>query len=134
MRAHPGLVGGDGRDVTVLMDGWPGLLAKDGAEGVYAAATADGRAVALKVDDGAGRARSAVLLAAFDTIGVEVPAGLGDRLRVQVLGWQAGRRGTRRRAALNPVGYQCQSVRSRSAGTVMKTWARGPSTPRLMCP
>jgi L-asparaginase II len=86
MRAHPALVGGDGRDVTVLMEGWPGLLAKDGAEGVYAAATADGCAVALKVEDGAGRARAAVLLAAFDAIGVEVPFELRARLRVQVLG------------------------------------------------
>jgi L-asparaginase II len=86
MRAHPELVGGEGRDVTVLMELWPGLLAKDGAEGVYGAATADGRAVALKIDDGAGRARSAVLLAAFDAIGVDVPDGLRDRLRVPVLG------------------------------------------------
>jgi L-asparaginase II len=86
MRAHPELVGGEGRDVTVLMQLWPGLLAKDGAEGVYGAATADGRAVALKIDDGAGRARSAVLLAAFDAIGVDVPDGLRDRLRVPVLG------------------------------------------------
>jgi L-asparaginase II len=86
MRAYPALVGGAGRDVTVLMECWPGLLAKDGAEGVYAAATADGRAVALKIDDGAGRARSAVLLAAFDAIGVDVPDGLRERLRVPVLG------------------------------------------------
>jgi len=86
MRAHPALVGGEGRDVTVLMEGWPGLLAKDGAEGVYAAATADGQAVAVKIDDGAGRARSAVLLAAFDAIGVTVPAALPDRLRTRVLG------------------------------------------------
>jgi L-asparaginase II len=86
MRAYPDLVGGAGRDVTVLMERWPGLLAKDGAEGVYGAATSDGRAVALKVDDGAGRARSAVLLAAFDAIGVDVPDGLRERLRVPVLG------------------------------------------------
>jgi L-asparaginase II len=86
MRGHPALVGGEGRDVTVLMEGWPGLLAKDGAEGVYAAATADGRAVAVKIDDGAGRARSAVLLAAFDAIGLTVPTGLRDRLRLPILG------------------------------------------------
>ncbi|MDQ1700312.1 MAG: hypothetical protein QOG34_2175, partial [Frankiaceae bacterium] len=42
MLAHPDLVGGTGRDVTGLMSAVPGLVAKDGAEGVYAAATADG--------------------------------------------------------------------------------------------
>ena len=37
----PRLVGGPGRDVTLFMEGVPGLLAKDGAEGVYAAAMAE---------------------------------------------------------------------------------------------
>ncbi len=50
----------------------PGLLAKDGAEGVYAAATAEGAAVALKVDDGAARARVPVLLAALAALGTDV--------------------------------------------------------------
>jgi L-asparaginase II len=86
MRAHPDLVGGIGRDVTALMAGAPGVLAKDGAEGVYAAATADGRAVALKIDDGARRARSAVLLAAFDALGIEVSSEVRERLRVPALG------------------------------------------------
>ena len=35
----------------------PGLVAKDGAEGVYVAALPDGRAVALKIADGGERAR-----------------------------------------------------------------------------
>jgi L-asparaginase II len=70
MRAHPHLVGGTGRDVTRLMDGVPGLLAKDGAEGVYAVALADGSAVALKVEDGAGRARTPILVAALRRLGV----------------------------------------------------------------
>ena len=68
-RAHPELVGGTGRDVTLLMRGIPGLLAKDGAEGVYAAALADGSAVALKIDDGAGRPRGPVLVAALRALG-----------------------------------------------------------------
>ena len=38
MTGSPRLVGGPGRDVTVFMEGVPGLMAKDGAEGVYAAA------------------------------------------------------------------------------------------------
>lgn len=71
-RAHPGVIGGTGRDVTLLMRHVPGLLAKDGAEGVYAAATAEGAAVALKVDDGAARARVPVLLAALAALGTDV--------------------------------------------------------------
>jgi L-asparaginase II len=71
MRAHPHLVGGTGRDVTRLMDGVPGLVAKDGAEGVYAVALADGSAIALKVEDGAGRARTPILVAALRRIGVD---------------------------------------------------------------
>lgn len=69
VRAHPELVAGTGRDVTVLMQGLPGLLAKDGAEGVYAAALADGSAVALKIDDGTARARVPVLVAALRALG-----------------------------------------------------------------
>ncbi|MDQ1695226.1 MAG: hypothetical protein QOJ03_579 [Frankiaceae bacterium] len=74
MRAHPFLVGGTGRDVTALMTAVDGLLAKDGAEGVYAAATHDGDAVALKVEDGAGRARSPVMVAALRRLGVDAAA------------------------------------------------------------
>ena len=70
MRAHPDLVGGRGRDVTRLIAGVPGMVAKDGAEGVYAAAMSDGRAVAVKIDDGAERARLPVLVAAFRALGV----------------------------------------------------------------
>src|SRR5207244_3033753 len=57
MRAHPEWVGGSHRDVTELMRAVPGLLAKDGAEGVSVVALADGRAVAVKIDDGGQRAR-----------------------------------------------------------------------------
>jgi L-asparaginase II len=73
MRAHPWLVGGTGRDVTRLMEGVPGLLAKDGAEGVYAVALPDGAAVALKIADGAERARTPVLVAALRALGVQAP-------------------------------------------------------------
>lgn len=69
MRRHPDVVGGTGRDVTALMVGLPGLLAKDGAEGVYAAALPSGAAVALKVDDGAARARLPVLVRELRRLG-----------------------------------------------------------------
>lgn len=69
MRAHPEVVGGTGRDVTLLMQAVPGLLAKDGAEGVYAAATSDGIGIAIKIDDGAARARMPVLIAVLQRLG-----------------------------------------------------------------
>ena len=59
------MVGGERRDVTTFMRHVPGLMAKDGAEGVFAAALPDGRAVALKIADGADRARPAVMVAAL---------------------------------------------------------------------
>ncbi len=69
MRAHPFLVAGTGRDATAAMQTVPGLIAKDGAEGVYAAALEDGRAVALKVSDGASRPRPVLLGAALHALG-----------------------------------------------------------------
>jgi L-asparaginase II len=63
MRAHPVVIGGTGRDVSELMAAVPGLVAKEGAEGVYAAALPDGRAMAVKVEDGAMRPLPVVLAA-----------------------------------------------------------------------
>jgi L-asparaginase II len=74
MTGHPAMVGGDRRDVTKLMRHVPGLVAKDGAEGVYAAALPDGRAVAVKIADGASRARSPVMLAALARLGIDTSA------------------------------------------------------------
>ncbi|HEX2784185.1 MAG TPA: asparaginase [Ilumatobacteraceae bacterium] len=74
MTAHPELVGGDGRDVTKFMRNVPGLMAKDGADGVFAAALPDGRAVALKIADGANRARPPVMVAALRALGIDVSA------------------------------------------------------------
>ena len=85
MRAHPDLVGGTGRDVTALMAGAPGVLAKDGAEGVFAAATADGAAVAVKVADGTGRARTPLLVGALRRAGVYA-AVLDELAEAPVLG------------------------------------------------
>ena len=62
MRTYPFLVGGPGRDVSRFTAAVPGLVAKDGAEGVYAAGFADGTGVALKVADGSARARPVILL------------------------------------------------------------------------
>lgn len=71
MVSYPELVGGEGRDVTAFMRLVPTLMAKDGAEGVFAAALADGRTVVLKIADGASRARPAVMVAALEALGVD---------------------------------------------------------------
>jgi len=81
MRAHPEFVGGTGHDATLLMSGVPGLLVKDGAEGVYAAALADGRAFALKVDDGAARPRPLVAAAVLRHLGVQADVLAGFEVR-----------------------------------------------------
>jgi L-asparaginase II len=70
MRAHPEYVGGTRRDVTHFMAAIPGLLAKDGAFGVYTAAFDDGRAVALKIESGAESGRNAAMAGLFMYMGV----------------------------------------------------------------
>lgn len=73
MRAAPHMVGGTDRDVTAFMESVPGLIAKDGAESVYAAGLPDGRGVAIKVADGTSgtRARRGLLAHALLALGVD---------------------------------------------------------------
>ncbi|NMH90172.1 asparaginase [Pseudonocardia bannensis] len=85
IRAHPWWLGGTGRTVTRLIEGVPGLIAKDGAEGMFAAALPDGRAVALKVLDGAARPVPVVVAAALRALGADAPV-LDEVGRVDVLG------------------------------------------------
>lgn len=73
IRTSPEYLGGTGRDVTALVRGVPGLIAKDGAEAVYAVGLADGRGLALKIADGNQRARTVVTAAALAATGVELP-------------------------------------------------------------
>ncbi|MEU2782487.1 MULTISPECIES: asparaginase [Streptomyces] len=77
MRTHAEMASGSGRDVAALMRAVPGLLAKDGFEGVQVAALPDGRAVAVKIADGADRARVPVAAAALAWAGVD-PASLAE--------------------------------------------------------
>lgn len=72
MRHYPELVGGSGRAATVLMQRIGGLIAKDGAEGGFAAALPDGGAVAVKIDDGASRAADVAVARALTYLGVDV--------------------------------------------------------------
>lgn len=72
MSGYPEMVGGAARDVTRFMRHVPGLVAKDGAEAVFAAALPDGRAVAVKIADGNSRACPAAVVAALRALGVDV--------------------------------------------------------------
>lgn len=71
MRTHPEMASGGGRDVAALMRAVPGLLAKDGFEGVQVAALPDGSAIAVKIADGANRARIPVAAAALVRAGAD---------------------------------------------------------------
>jgi L-asparaginase II len=71
MRAHPEWTSGTDRDERRLMDAVPGLLVKCGAEGIDAFAFADGRAGAIKIDDGAMRARTPVTVATLRALGAD---------------------------------------------------------------
>jgi L-asparaginase II len=85
IRGFPDLVGGPGRQVSQLMRAVPGLIAKDGAEGVFAAALPDGGTVAVKIDDGATRAADCAIGWALHHLGV--PADVLEPLaRQPVLG------------------------------------------------
>ena len=85
MTTQPVMVGGERRDVTRLMRTLPGVIAKDGAEGVMAVALPDGRALAFKIADGANRARPPVMLAALARLGVDVSA-LAPQVAQPILG------------------------------------------------
>lgn len=68
MRAHPWFVGGTGRPDTDLMGALPGVIAKEGAEAVFAVGLPDGRGIAVKIADGAraGRVAAAGVLAGLE--------------------------------------------------------------------
>ncbi len=71
MSAYPHLVAGERFPSTRLMRAVPDLMAKGGAEGVFAAALPDGRAVAVKVSDGADRAAGLTAAAMLRAVGVD---------------------------------------------------------------
>lgn len=85
MRTYPEMVAGEGRDVTELMRLMPGLLAKDGFEGIQAVGLPDGRAIALKISDGGDRARLPVTVRALEALDVDT-APLAGIATAPVLG------------------------------------------------
>ena len=85
MVEFPEFVGGTNRDVTAFMRAVPGLVAKDGAEGVYVASLPDGTAVAVKAEDGTERARQVALASILVGLGAD-RAALEGLLTIPVLG------------------------------------------------
>ncbi|MBC7593705.1 MAG: asparaginase [Kineosporiaceae bacterium] len=83
MVAFPEYLSGTTRDEMQLMKAFPGAIAKSGAESVYVVGMPDGSAFALKIDDGADRARAVVMAKAMLLAGHthpmldEVPVILG---------------------------------------------------------
>lgn len=74
IRRHPEMVSGTTRDEYRLLRAIPGAIGKFGAEAVYVVALPDGRTVALKIDDGAERARPVVMAAALARLGIDAEA------------------------------------------------------------
>ncbi|WP_151482340.1 asparaginase [Streptomyces albicerus] len=102
MREHAEMASGSGRDVAALMRAVPGLLTKDGFEGVQVAALPDGRAVAVKIADGADRARVPVTAAALARAGVD-SAALAEFAGAPLLGGGAVVGSIRPARALEPL-------------------------------
>lgn len=91
IRAYPAFVSGTTRDERALLTAVPGAIGKAGAEACYAVALPDGRAFALKIDDGGARARPVAMAEALRRTGVPSDPGvdaeaLDDTGRVAVLG------------------------------------------------
>jgi L-asparaginase II len=76
IRSHPAQVSGTTRDELALLTAIPGSIGKAGAESCYALALPDGRAFALKTDDGAPRVRPVLMAAALERSGVLDDAGV----------------------------------------------------------
>lgn len=82
IRRHPEMVSGTRRDELTLLRAVPGAIGKAGAEACYAVALPDGRAFALKIDDGGARARPVVMAAALMRSGVlDLPGVDGEAVR-----------------------------------------------------
>ncbi len=104
MRANPKLIDGTKGPDHRMMTALPGLLAKGGAEGVHVLAAPGVGAVAVKIDDGAGRASTPVSLRAITTLaGLAVPEGRQARGRRPHVARSARRRAARRTPAHPPV-------------------------------
>ncbi|MEJ7635964.1 asparaginase [Aeromicrobium sp.] len=73
MTAHPAYVSGSRRPERALMQAFPGLVAKWGAESVYIVGSPDGSAFAVKIEDGAERPVYAVMGRMLELAGLNHP-------------------------------------------------------------
>ena len=73
---HPEMVSGKGRVVTEAMERVPGLLVKDGAEGVMIASLRDKGTIAWKMSDGSNRGDKPLLSASLSHLGVTLDFGV----------------------------------------------------------
>ena len=71
MRTYPKMIRGTGADDTTLMETHAGWTAKGGAEGLLCAVSSDGLGLALKVEDGNGRALRPATGAFLEQLGLE---------------------------------------------------------------
>jgi L-asparaginase II len=71
IRDHPEYVSGSHRDELELHRAVPGLIAKAGAEAVYAVGLPDGRGVAIKISDGSPRARQVAMAGVLLKLGFD---------------------------------------------------------------
>jgi L-asparaginase II len=76
IREHPAYVSGSTRDERALLAAIPGAIGKAGAEACYAVALRDGRAFALKADDGYPRVRPVLMAAALRLSKVDTEPGV----------------------------------------------------------
>lgn len=77
MRAYPELIRGPGAADTELMRTLPGWTAKGGAEALLCAVSPDGLGIAVKVEDGGGRAVRSATAAFLGRLGLDT-GDLGD--------------------------------------------------------
>jgi L-asparaginase II len=76
IRTHPEYVSGTRRDECTLLTAIPGAIGKAGAESCYAVGLPDGRAIALKTDDGAPRVRPVLMAEALRRSGMDTGPGV----------------------------------------------------------
>jgi L-asparaginase II len=79
------MVAGEGRFTTEAMRVIPGLILKEGAEGVEIGVLPDGTSFAFKVIDGSMRALPVIVAAALECVGV-TSAPLQQLAKSEVLG------------------------------------------------
>ncbi len=75
---YPELVAGPGRPTTALIEALPGLLAKDGADGVFAGAMPDGTSFAVKVGDSTMKVAAPIFARAIQSAGWLLDADVTD--------------------------------------------------------